>query len=33
MADFTQLLEDLRTRLDDGYLFTKEQLVSLPSAV
>ncbi|KAJ7676314.1 hypothetical protein B0H14DRAFT_2423568, partial [Mycena olivaceomarginata] len=26
MADFTQLLEDLRTRLDDGYLFTKEQL-------
>ncbi|KAJ7328007.1 hypothetical protein DFH08DRAFT_709949, partial [Mycena albidolilacea] len=26
LADFTQLLEDLRTRLDEGYLFTKEQM-------
>ncbi|KAJ6574072.1 hypothetical protein B0H19DRAFT_933473, partial [Mycena capillaripes] len=26
LVDFTQLLEDLRTRLDEGYLFTKEQM-------
>lgn len=28
ISDLTQLLEDLRVRLDDDYKFTKEQLVS-----
>ncbi|KAJ6562526.1 hypothetical protein B0H19DRAFT_846768, partial [Mycena capillaripes] len=29
LGDFTQLLEDLRNRLDDGYFSTKEQMVGL----
>jgi hypothetical protein len=27
IEDLTQLLDDLRIRLDDGYTFTKEQMV------
>jgi hypothetical protein len=27
IKDLTQLLDDLRIRLDDGYTFTKEQMV------
>lgn len=27
ITNLTQLLEDLRVRLDDGYVFTREQMV------